>query len=266
MRRMNWTHCSRLALGAGLVLVLVAGSFGAAAVPFEGDTPESAEVGEEVEVDELTMTNPFEVSGGSDWMMQVSTDLRSPRLQVTAVDGAGNPVFETDVTETRVLLEINDTSISEIRLEVRGDVPEIGGDGPGSYDYENRAAENITVIKVNEVFEGQVRAVENGTFELHRFTDDSQTARRAIDNASAAAEEADSDSARERINEAITFYNSGEFDDAIAAAEDAENTANSENESRNTVLLVGGLLAVLVVVGGVAYYLRSRQAPENKLQ
>lgn len=263
---MSLTRFSELALGLGVALVLVVGTLGAAAVPFDGDVPESAEVGEEVTVDELTMTEPFEVSGGSDWMMQVSTDLDSPRLQVTAVDGAGNPVLETDVTENRVLLELNDTSISEIRLGVRGDVPEIGGDGPGSYDYENRAAENITVMKINEVFEGQVRAVENGTFELHRFTDVSREARQAIDNASAAAEEADSDSARERINEAITFYNSGEFGDAIAAAEDAEATANSENESQDTVLLVGGLLAVLVAVGGVAYYLRSKQAPENKLQ
>lgn len=263
---MNWTHCSSLALGAGLVFVLVVGTLGTAAVPFDGDPPESAEVGEEVEVEELSMTEPFAVSGGDDWMMQVSTELESPRLQVTAVDGAGNPVFESDVTENRVLLELNDTSISEVRFVARGDVPEIGGDGPGSYDYENRAAENITVLAVNEVFDGQVRPVENGTFELHRFTPDSREARQAIDNASAAAEEADSDSARERIDEAITFYNSAEFADAIAAANDAEDTANSENESRNTVLLVGGLLAVLVVVGGVAYYLRSRQAPENKLQ
>jgi len=263
---MNWTHCSSLALGAGLVLVLVVGTLGAAAVPFEGDAPESAAVGDEVAVEELSMTEPFEVSGGEAWMMQVSTDLQSPRLQVTAVDGAGNPIQQVDVTENRVLLALNDTSISEVIFGVRGDVPAIAGDGPGGYDYENRDRENITFLKISEVFDSQVRAVENGTFELHRFTPDSREARQAIDNASAAAEDADSDDARQRIDEAITFYNSGEFGDAIAAANDAADTANSENESRETVLLVGGLLAVLVAVGGVAYYLRSRQQPENKLQ
>jgi hypothetical protein len=65
MREMNWTHCSSLVLGVGLVFVLVAGTLGAAAVPFEGDAPESGEVGEEVEIEELTMTNPFDVSGGA---------------------------------------------------------------------------------------------------------------------------------------------------------------------------------------------------------
>jgi hypothetical protein len=264
MRKMNWTHCSSLALGVGLVLVLVVGTLGATAVPFDGDPPESAPAEEELEVEELTMTEPFEVS--DEWLMQVSTDLESPRLQVTAVDGADNTVLERDVTANRVQLELNDTSISEIRFAVRGDVPAIGDEGLGSYNYENRARENITLLQVNEVFEGQVRPVENGTFELHRFTPDSREARQAIDNASAAAEEADSASARERIDEAISFYNEGVFDEAIAAANEAEETASSGGESRGTVLLVGGLLAVLVAVGGVAYYLRSRQEPENKLQ
>lgn len=260
------TRFSELALGLGVALVLVVGTLGAAAVPFEGDVPESAEVGDEVTVEELTMTEPFEVSGGSSWMMQVSTELDSPRLQVTAVDGAGNPVLETDVTENRVLLEINDTSISEIIFQVRGDVPEIGGTGPGAYSYENRAQENISVLEVKEVFDGQTRTVENGEYELHRFTPDSQAARQAIDNASEAVESADSGDARERLEEAKTFYNSEQFDSAIEAANDAESTANSEGETRELLILIGGLLAVLIAVGGLAYYLRSRQGTENTLQ
>jgi hypothetical protein len=268
MRRMNLTRSSRLALwlGVAFVLVLVVGALGAAAVPFEGDVPESAEVGDEVTVEELTMTDPFEVSGGDAWTMQVSTGLDSPRLQVTAEDSAGNTILERDVTENRVLLEINDTSISEIQFQVRGDVPEIGGTGPGEYSYENRAQENVTVLEVKDVFDGQTRTVENGEYELHRFTPGSQEARQAIDSASEAVESADSGSARERLDEAVTFYNSEQFDSAIEAANDAESTANSEGETRELLLLVGGVLAVLVAVGGLAYYLRSRQETENTLR
>jgi hypothetical protein len=266
MRKMNWTHCSRLALGLGLVLALalVAGTLGAAAVPFEGETPDSAEVGEEVDIDGVTMTEPYDV--GDQWTMRVSTELAEPRLRVTTLDGAGNTIDEIDLTNGSVVLELNDTSISEVVFDVRGDVPGFGDDGLGEFSYANRARENLTVLEIEEVFGGQTRTVDNGTFELHRFTPDSREARQAIDNASAAAEEADSDDARDRIDEAITFYDNGEFGNAIDAANDAESTANSEGETRQTLLLVGGVVALLVAVGGVAYFLRSRQEPENKLQ
>jgi hypothetical protein len=259
---MNLTHCSRLTIAFAAVLVLLVGALGATAVPFDGDPPDSAQVGTEVDT-EITMTEPYAVA--EEWTMRVSTELQEARLTVTTLDGAGDPVDTIDRTQNSLVLRLNDSSISEVRFEIRGDVPEIGGDGPGEYNYENRAQENITVLQIQETFSGQVRTVENGTFELHRFTPNSQDARQAIDSAMTAAEEADSDNARNRIDEAITFYNNAEFGEAVDAANEAEETADSGG-SRTTLILVGAVIAVLVVVGGVAYYLRSRQEPANKLQ
>ena len=263
---MNWTRSSRLAAGLlALALVVAAGAFGVAAVEFEGDTPESAEVGTEVHIEELTMTEPFDVD--DPWEMEVTTELDDPRLVVTARDGAGNTIMEEDVTNDTVVMTLDSQDgVSDVVFEVRGDVPDIGGSGPGEYSYEDRSAENITAIQVVERFEDQNRVVENGTFAIHRFTEDSQAARQAIDEASAAAEDADSDDARDRVDEAITFYDNGEFDSAIDAANDAQDIAESEGETRRTLLIIGGVLAVLIAVGGIAYFWRSRQEPANKLQ
>ncbi len=182
---MSWTRSSKLALGVTVVAVFVlgAGALGAAAVPFEGDPPESAEVGDEVEIEQLRMTEPFQVSEEG-WTMRVSTELENPRLQVTALDSPGNTVGEKefDVTNSTVTMEIDDNSINEVVFSIRGDVPVIAGPGPGAYSYENRDRENITVLEIAEVFESQVETVENGTFELHRFTPDSRSARQAIDS------------------------------------------------------------------------------------
>jgi len=266
---MSWTRSSRLALGVAVVAVFVlgAGALGATAVPFEGDTPGSAEVGDEVQVEQLRLTEPFEVSEDG-WTMRVSTELEDPRLQVTALDSPGNTVGEKefDVTNDTVTMNIDDNSINEVVFSVRGDVPDIAGPGPGAYSYENRDRENITVLEIEEVFESQVETVENGTFELHRFTPDSRSARQAIDSASAAAEEADSEEARQRVQEAIDFYDGGQFDNAESAATDAEGLADTGGGDRSTLLLVGAVLALVVAVGGVAYYLRTKQEPANKLQ
>ncbi len=261
---MNLTRCSETAglLALVAVLALAAGAFGALGAEFDGEVPDSAEVGSEVEVEQLTLTDPFSVS--DEWTMQVRTQLNSPQLTMIARDGAGNPVREVDVFEPTTELVLNNTAISTVEFTVRGTVPEIGGEGPGQFDYENRALESINVLEIREDLDSRTRSVENGTFTLHRFTEGSLMARQAIDNASDAAEEANSDQARARIDEAITFYNNEAFEAAAEAAGDAERTA--DDSGGMTLLLVGGIAAILLVVGGSVYYLRYRQQPESKLQ
>lgn len=263
---MSWTHSSKLAAGLlALALVVAAGAFGAAAIEFEGDTPDSAEVGTEVHIEELTLTEPFEVD--DPWEMEVTTELDDARLVVETRDGAGNVIDEEEVTDGTVVMELDSQDgVSDVVFEVRGDVPSIGGTGPGQYSYEDRSPENITALQIVERFDGQSRVIDNGTFEIHRYTQDSQEARQAIDEANEAAEDADSDDARDRVDEAITFYNSGEFGNAIDAANDAKDIADSEGETRRTLMIIGGVLAVLIAIGGIAYFWRSRQEPANKLQ
>ena len=268
---MTSTHCSEMSrtyttlLGWLLAVVLVAGvaTLGVAAAEFEGDRPTSAEAGSELELD-VTLTEPFAV--GDEWTMAVSTELDDARLQITPRDGAGEPIEGKVVDEVDpeiVTVEIDDSSISTIDFSVRGDVPLIDS---ARYSYEDRELENVTALEVQEQFNGAIRGIENGLFEVHRFTEDSRNARQAIDAASVAVDDADSDDARDRLDEAIDFYDNADFDNAITAAEDAEDIADSEGETRRTLLLVGGVVLALAAVGGVAYYWRSQQQPANKLQ
>jgi len=248
-----------------LAFVLVAGVavFGVAAAEFEGDPPDSAEAGSELELD-VVLTEPFAV--GDEWTMAVSTELEDARLQITPRDGAGEPVEGKVVDEVDpgiVTVEVDDSSISTIEFSVRGEVPRIDS---ARYSYEDRSLENTTALEVTEQLNGITQDIENGIFEVHRFTEDSRAARQAIDAASVAVEDADSDDARNRLNEAIDFYDNADFDNAITAAEDAEDIADSEGETRRTLLLVGGVVLALAAVGGVAYYWRSQQEPANKLQ
>ena len=263
---MSRTHISLAA--ALLVFALVAGvaTLGVAAVQFQGDAPTSAEAGSELHIEGLTLTEPFAV--GDEWTMEVSTELDDVRLVVTPRDGAGNALEDRTIdvfNEETVTLDIDDSRISTVEFEVRGDVPLIGL-GPGRYSYEDRSLENITALEVTERLNGGTQRIENGTFEVHRFTEQSRDARQAIDEASQAAEDADSDDARNRVNEAITFYNNAEFSNAITAANEAGDIADSEGDTRRTLLLLAGVVLGLVAVGGIAYYWRSQQGSANKLQ
>ncbi len=264
---MNWTRYSELAVGAlVLVVLLVAGTLGVVATEFDGESnvPDSAEVGTEVQVEGLTLTEPYAVA--DEWTMQIRTQLDDPRLIVVARDTRGDEVRRIDTTEPTTELVLNDTAIDEVEFEIRGDVPEIGGDGPGEFNYSNRALESINVLELREDLGTRTDSIENGTFRLHRFTESSREARQAIDNASALAEEADSDEARDRVDEAIDFYDSGQFGNAVTAATDAEELADTGDGGTPTFLLVGVVLALLAVVAGVGYYLQSRDRTENKLQ
>ena len=105
-----------------------------------------------------------------------------------------------------------------------------------------------------------------GTWEIHRYTEDSQEARQALDDARDAVEDSNSESAQSNFDRAVTFYNSGEFESAIDTAQDAQDEAESEGQMLQLLLTGGVVLGVIALIGGGVYYWRSRQQDNYKLQ
>jgi flagellar basal body-associated protein FliL len=252
MRKMNWTHSSSLALGTLLVVALATVGTVSAVSFSDDDVPTEAQVGTETEFT-VTMDDPFENQPNS-WTVRAETGLENATVTVRTDTAAG---IVTETGDQTARLPINRTDgVSEVTVEVNGDVPAIEG-----YSYENRGQENVTALRVAEQGGATLER-----WNLHRFTRESREARQAIDNASAALEGTDNSDAEERLDEAITFYNNGNFEQATTAAEDAEDMAGGSGNSQQ-VLLIAGLAVVLVVlVGGGIYAWQSRQQDTSKLR
>lgn len=265
MKSIHDTNLAGIALTVALVCAAVfgVGMLGAAAISFEGDSPDSAQVNSEVEIEEVVVEDLATV--GDTWTMQVTTELDSPRIQATVKDPGGNPTAEYDTTDDTLEFEIDTSRDATVELSVTGDAPPIQN-GPGQFSYENQERENIVALRVSELFQGEQQSIDGGTFSVHRYTDGSQEARAAIDDANEAAEDADSDDARDAVDDAVTFYNNAEFDKAIERANEAEDIAGSEGETRRLLMIIGGILALIIVIGGGAYLYQERQEPENKLR
>lgn len=266
MNSIHNTNLGGIALTVTVVCAAVfgVGILGAAAISFQGDAPDSAEVGEEVEINQMVVEDLATVKDGT-WTMQVTTELENPRLQATVKDPGGNPTGEYDTTSDTLEFEIDTSRDATVELSVRGDAPAIVN-GPGQLSYENPERENIDALEVTELFQDQAQSLDGGTFSVHRYTEGSQDAREAIDDANEAAEDADSDDARDAIDDAITFYDNGEFDKAIERANEAEDIADSKGETRRLLMIIGGILALIIVIGVGAYLYQERQEPENKLR
>lgn len=250
---MNSTHYSKLTVGL-LALGLLLASVGVvAALTFSGDVTESAEVDDQERI-EVTIENPYDYQDA--WTVHADTGLHDASLELVAQTPEGQPTITAEGDgSVQLPIDISEDPITEIEVTVNGAVPPIL-----QYDYENKANENVTGLEISD----GVETIE--TWEIHRYTQGSQEARQAIDDASEVIEERDSDDARDRLDEAITFYNSGEFDDAIRVANDARDIAESEGETRQLLMIIGGLIVVAAAAGGIAYLYRTRQEPANKLQ
>lgn len=253
---MNSNHYSKLV--ALVVAAVVLGSLGtAAAVSFSGDVQQEVQVGDQERI-EVTVEDIFEQQPDQ-WTLRAESNLEEADVTIEADAADGTIVREGEGAATLALDRSSDRGITQIDIQVTGQVPEIN-----NYDYDNLSLENVTglaVLDADEVAEPQLES-----WELHRFTEESQDARAAIDEADAAVANATSDSASERLDEAKTFYESGEFDSAIEAANDARDTAESEGETQELLLTIAAVVLVVVLVGAGVYIWRARQTPADKLR
>jgi tetratricopeptide (TPR) repeat protein len=164
--------------------------------------------------------------------------------------------------------------VDKIRLSVEGEVPEVA-----NFSYANE--ETFTALSVAQVpvaSDGQLGAPSTiESFDVHHYTADSQEAREAIDAAAdaiAEAEEAgaDTEAAESSLGDAKAFYRNGDFDQALANAEEAETQAEDaldakqSSEQMTQFIMIGvGVLVVLALAGGGYYWYKQNQQDTSRL-
>jgi len=240
---MSWIRSSK-AVAAVVLLVLALGAVGTAtAVSFSADEPEATEVGEtmtfEVEMTEVFQDQPNE------WTVQVNTELEEETYQIIAEDVSGAEVARSDSNTLQVSSE---DGVDTVTIEVQGTVP-----GLSSYSYENPEEEEFQVV---EIAQANGPALEEWT--AHRYTQKSQEARTAIEEAE--------DAGASDLSNAISAYNSEDFDNAIDLANSAKSDAEGQEQTQQYLMFGGIALAVILLAGGGFYLYQQRQEDRSKLR
>jgi hypothetical protein len=247
MMKMNWTHSSKVIVLA----VLLAVSLGAAGTATAFSFDDSG-VNEEMEVGEQTTTTvdmeePF-AERNPGWTLVVDSEYEDAGITITAT----TPTDEIQTSgEGRAELALDNDAINEVEIEVSGTVPEIE-----QYSYENPEQESFVAVRVNDSASGVIEA-----WNVQRYTDESQQARKRIDEASEYANEEDDD-----FQSAVQLYNSGNFEQATTEADGIINDAESSEQTQTLLLVGGGVVVLLLLAGGGYYVYQQRSRNTNKLQ
>ncbi|MCD2198722.1 hypothetical protein LPA44_02250 [Halobacterium sp. KA-4] len=256
---MNLNRCSKLAVA--LVVLLAVAAVPAAAVSISGDAPGSVQAGAQQETT-FTVADPFE--SYEEWTLQAETDLTDVTWQIVTFDNAGNQIDEATITGQSVSYDFAASS-GAVRAEVTivGTVP---SSNAWSWSYD--PAQTITYA---EFVQAQPGGASNTleTYSTRPYTTASQEARTAISDAEAAIQQAENagasvGGAKSDLQDAIEFYNGGNFEQAVSNAEQAESAANSaasSAERTDLIIMIGAALVVLLLLaGGVYWYLQQRDS------
>lgn len=266
MMMMNWTHSSK-AVVLGVVLAVAfatVGTAGAISISGFDSAPDSAEVGEEVTVEvELSELYGDDVPDDT-WTLSGETDLNNADWTVIVRDAADDEVTRTDVTgETFEQEIIRENSHVTVDVTVTGEVPELT---ESDYNYEDQSSEEAMAMDLAQLTESGDRAeLPDGSHTLHRYNSDTQEARQAIDEAQDAVDESGG-TGSDSFEDAKTFYDNGEFDSAIDAAEDAQSSAEGQEQTRQFLLIGAAAVVLIAVLGGGIYYWRQSQQDTSKLR
>jgi hypothetical protein len=259
---MNSSHFSKLAIVAVLLAVVAAGTAGAVSVT-AGDAPADAEVGSTVDV---TYTVESLYTNYDQWNLAGETQLESVTWTVTTYD-----VGETQIDQQQYNAQsfshtiAKSEGVAEVTVRLQGTVPEWT-------EWSYQPPQSLTLVDFSESQAGGTEnALTNAT--IRPYTADSQAARDAIDEASATIEDAAADGvtveeAEDRLENAISAYDAGNFGNAQDLADDALNAAESARQSSqrtSTLLMLGGAIVVLLVLAGLGYWYLSNRETYDKL-
>ena len=263
MMMMNSNRCSKLfTLLLALVLAVSAVAPAAALSVSASDAPASAEVGEGVETT-FTLEQPF--SEYEQWTLNGSTNLTDVTWTVKSYDQAGDKLSQQSYDGQTFDHELNQSNTFEVEVVIEGTVPEVG-------NYSYAPAQQTRLAELQQVREGgSSDTIDSWSFRP--YTAESDEARTAIESAEQAIADADSSGAgvseaRNDLDSAISAFDYGNFENAGELASDAEESANSAQQSsqQTQMLLYGGLgLVALVLVVGVVFWYRSQQDDYDKL-
>ena len=262
MTKTSWSRFSKLAVVC--LLALSAASVPVAGVSVGDSTVTSdAEVGEQITAT-VTLTELYQDPQLETWTLEGQTELTDVTWTVEYYDQTGARVDQQSFdgqsfSGAQVSAE---KGTSEVRVRITGTVPEVT-----EYSYD--PPQSFTVLDLTQAREGG-SSNDIDSWSATHYTQESREARNAIDDAAAAVEEVNSQSAEQDLQRAIEAYN-GDGDEfglaadlATQAQEDAEQTRQSNRLTRLALYGVGGLVVIGLLVGGVLYW-RSQQGGPDKL-
>ena len=257
---MNWSLSSR-AVGVLLALALVAAVAGpvAAVDVSKPDVSSSSQVG-----DSLSATYEFTelYAEYNSWTLSGATEVQNPVWTVTTYDQTGAQIAQKEYTNASFRHAIDaEAGVNRVTVKLTGDTPE-----PESGNYSYAPPQQFTFAQFAQVKGGSSTDLQ--TTEVRPYTEESQQARTAIDEAAAAIDEAESagadvTGARKTLTNARDAFDGEEFNLATELASEAQDKAQGAQSSnqRTSYLLyaAGGIVVLLVVAGAVYYYLQSRE-------
>lgn len=254
---MSWSRCSKTLVAVLFVLAV-------AVVPAAAVSTSTENVPEETQVDsDVSATYTFTelYSDYESWTLSGETELRNVTWTVRQLNQAGNQISQESYDGASFNEPITiDDGTAEVVVKVTGTTPAVT---EFSYD----PAETYELATFELVREGGTREAITST-EVHHYTSASQEARTAIERAEAAVEATNNQEAQRSLANAKEAYNGENFDLAIELAteaqERAERARSTQNRNRLILYGVGALLAVGLLIGGVAYY-RSQQDSYDRL-
>lgn len=263
---MNSNRCSKLLTLLLATSLLFAAVAPAAAVSAKaGDAPTEKQVGEEVNT-KFTLTDLY--SDYEKWTLNGQTNLTKVTWTVTTYDQAGNRINQKSYDGESFNHSIDvSNDVNKVEVTLKGTVGEVGN---FSYAPEGQQTLLAEFAQVREG--GSSQAIDD--WQFRPYTEESQEARTAISDAKSAISDASSNGAgvseaESRLGNAISAFNAENFGNAVDLANQAKDSANSSQKSsqQTQMLLYGGvgLLALVVVVGGVLWY-RSQQDSYDKLR
>jgi len=245
---------------AALVAVVVLAAVTAPAAAVEAsseDRPAEATVGSQVTAT-FTFTDLY--TDYESWTLRGETNLTNVTWTVTTFDQAGNQLDQRSVDGQSFEAGVSlDEGIARVEVRLRGTVPEVE-----SYSYDPRQTTTLGAFELVRDG-GASETVE--TWTTHHYTEQSRTAREAIADAESAV--SDGGAGSDDLEQAISAFEAGNFDNAVSNADSAAEAArNAQEQSRTTqLLLFGGIgvVALAAVLGGFVYW-RNRQGPQDPLR
>lgn len=256
---MNSTRCSRVGVALAALALLVAAVAPAVAVSVSADgVPDRAQSGEKVSAT-FTLTELY--TDYDSWTLRASTALEDATWTITRYDNKGTQLGEQrTVTGANVTQAIGGET-TEVTVRLEGRTPEVA-----NFTYE--PAQTFRFASLEQTQEGGTADSLDAWSVVH-YTEESEAARAAIDDAADAIDDAESggaDTAEAEglLESAISAFDNDNFENAESLAEDAAEKADSASQSKQTttlLLLAGGAVVVLAVVALLVYlYLQRRQA------
>jgi len=255
---MNWIRSSKGTIAVALLVVLLGAVGTATALTVTADDPaREAQAGAEINT---TVTIDDAFTENNEWTVGAETDLNNVSWQIEEFDQGSRVGQWTDGGSSTSQEVSSDPDGDELRIEIRGEVPAVP-----EYNYSNPSAENVTFVAVTSTSGDNTQTLE--TYSVHVYTNESKNAREAIDAARAASDAAGNpDGVESTIDNAISSYDSGNFENAMDLANEAEQQATSSQQTSQLMLFGAVAVVAIALIGGGVYYWRNRGDDYDKLR